>query len=168
MDNIDYRNSDYVHLSDIRRDNDAALHQLQLEEQQQMAEKQNKVKTITIKHGNSSSEYVEVHEKIRLFRETYPSGKIHTEIISHQDGLVVMKASIYVDNEFVSTGHAYEKEGSSFINKTSYIENCETSCVGRALSIFNIGVLDALASAQEVANAIKQQGKQPTISEDPF
>lgn len=167
MDNITYNNSDYVHLSDIQRDNDAALHQLQLEEQQ-MAEKQ-KVKSITISHGGSSNQYVQVHEKVRIFRETYPTGKIQTEIVSHDGGMVVMKASVYVDNELVSTGHAYEKEGAGFVNKTSYIENCETSCVGRALSIFNIGVLDSLASAQEVANAIKQQGKDPKVnSQDPF
>ena len=44
----------------------------------------------------------------------------------------MFKAEVIVDDVLVATGHAYEKEGSSFINKTSYIENCETSAIGRA------------------------------------
>ena len=39
-----------------------------------------------------------------------------------------------------STGYAYEKEGSSFINKTSALENCETSAVGRALAILGFEI----------------------------
>ena len=51
------------------------------------------------------------------------------------------------------------KENSSFINKTSYIENCETSAVGRALGMAGIGIDTAVASAEEVQNAINNQNK---------
>ena len=57
----------------------------------------------------------------------------------------------------LGTGMAYEREGSSNINKTSYIENCETSAVGRALGMAGLGINTAVASSEEVQNAIKQQ-----------
>lgn len=154
MDNLEYKKSNYVHLSDIRKDNDEALHQLQQEEQQM---KENKVKTINIK----GKEYVEVNERIRLFRVNYPLGSIVTEMVSNEGGMCVFKAMVIIDNQCVATGHAYEKEGSTFINKTSYVENCETSAIGRALGAFGIGIDNSVASADEVANAMKQQGKDP-------
>lgn len=61
------------------------------------------------------------------------------------------------EGQVVAEGLAYEKEGSSFINKTSFVENAETSAWGRALANFGIGVDSSVASADEVANAIKQQ-----------
>jgi hypothetical protein len=163
MDNLTYKNTPYVHLSDIQADNDAALAKIQQEEQQM---KENKVKTVTpklnsIKIGKGNKEYVEVHERIRGFREMYPTGSIMTEILTHQDGVVLFKAVVVVDGQIVATGHAYEKEGSTFINKTSYVENCETSAIGRALGAFGIGIDTSVASAEEVANAIKQQGQDP-------
>ena len=55
------------------------------------------------------------------------------------------------------TGYAYEMVGSSQINKTSALENCETSSVGRALGFLNIGIDGSMATAEEIANAIHQQ-----------
>lgn len=102
--------------------------------------------------------YVPVNERIKAFRFIYPRGQIITEIIGLEDGICTMKASVY-DNEgrLLGTGHAQEKEGSTFINKTSFIENCETSCVGRALGNAGIGLDDGFASYEEVANAKLQQ-----------
>ena len=104
--------------------------------------------------------YIEVHERIKHFRENH-DGQIVTEIISNENGVCIFRADILIDGIVMATGHAYEKEGSSFINKTSYIENCETSAVGRALGIFGIGIDASIASAEEVGNAIKQQKKAP-------
>ena len=61
------------------------------------------------------------------------------------------------DGTILATGTAYEKENSSFINKTSYIENCETSAVGRALGFAGFGIDVAIRSAEEAANAEMQQ-----------
>ena len=61
------------------------------------------------------------------------------------------------DGDVIATGTAYEKENSTFINKTSYIENCETSAVGRALGMAGFGIDTSVASAEEVANAIENQ-----------
>ena len=121
-----------------------------------------KLKTINIK----GKEYVEVNERIRAFRELYPKGSIMTEMVSNQDGMCVFKTNIIVDNQILATGHAYEREGSTFINKTSYVENCETSSIGRALGVLGIGIDTSVANAEEVGNAIAQQEQPEEISDD--
>lgn len=103
--------------------------------------------------------YVLVNERVKAFRMLYPNGIITTEIVSLADGVVVMKATISDDNgELLATGYAYEKESSTYINKTSYIENCETSAVGRALGFLGIGIDTSIASYEEVQNAVNNQG----------
>lgn len=106
--------------------------------------------------------YIEVNQRIKAFRQLYPEGFIKTEILSNENGVVVMKAIVgwYMadGSEIVlATGTAYEKETSSYINKTSYIENCETSAVGRALGMIGFGIDTSVASAEEVENAINNQ-----------
>jgi len=104
--------------------------------------------------------YVQVNERVKGFRELFPNGRIECEIIDLTDGVVTMKAFVYdEDGKLLATGFAQEKETSSYINKTSFIENCETSAVGRALGWVGIGVDGSMASAEEVANAIKNQNK---------
>lgn len=103
-------------------------------------------------------DYAEVNQRIKAFRMVYPQGSIPTEIVSIDNGVVIMKASVFTDDgRLLATGTAYEKEDSTFINKTSYIENCETSAVGRALGIAGFGIDVSVASAEEVQNAIQNQ-----------
>lgn len=111
-------------------------------------------------------EYAEVNQRIKAFRMCYPNGTIKTEIISLEDGVVTMKASIFDGIVLLGTGHAQEKEASSFINKTSYIENCETSAVGRALGMCGFGIDTSVASYEEVANAIENQNKPTNEPQD--
>ena len=112
------------------------------------------LKSIDVKGKN----YVEVNQRIKGFRMLYPEGSIQTEILSNENGVVLMKASIIDDKGvLLGTGHAFEKESSSYINKTSYIENCETSAVGRALAMCGIGIDTSIRSAEEVENAINNQ-----------
>lgn len=120
------------------------------------------IKTTPVK----GKEYAEVPERVKAFRKLYPEGRITTEILSIENGVCIMKATVYARNadgeEWVlATGTAYEKENGSFINKTSYIENCETSAVGRALGFIGIGSMESIASAEEVQNAIENQNKPP-------
>lgn len=106
--------------------------------------------------------YAQVNDRVMAFRELYPEGGIHTELISNADGVCVVQASVSDDQgRILATGLAYEKEGSTYINKTSYIENCETSAVGRALGFLGIGADDSICSAEELANAVMNQGKSP-------
>jgi len=104
-------------------------------------------------------EYITVNERIKEFRKLHPNGQILNQVLANADGQVMFQCKIIVDGVLVATAHAYEKEGSSFINKTSYIENCETSAVGRALGLFGIGIDTSIASAEEVGNAVKQQAE---------
>lgn len=109
--------------------------------------------------------YVEVNQRIKAFRMLYPQGDIQTTIISLENGICIMKADIYAEEgKHIGTGTAYEKENSSFINKTSYIENCETSAIGRALGMAGFGIDTSIASFEEVANAIQQQDENKTIT----
>lgn len=102
-------------------------------------------------------QYAEVNQRIKAFRMLYPEGTIETELVSMVDDVCIMRAIIKNGDLVLGTGTAYEKEGSTFINKTSYIENCETSAVGRALAMCGIGIDTSIASKEEVENAIKQQ-----------
>ena len=88
--------------------------------------------------------YAEVPQRVKAFRMLYPQGFIITDMVSNDGGVCVFKATAgyYGENGeayTLGTGTAYEKENSSYINKTSYIENCETSAVGRALGFLSIG-----------------------------
>lgn len=103
-------------------------------------------------------EYAEVNQRIKAFRMVYPQGTIVTDMISNENGVCIFKARVSDDNgHILGTGTAYEKENSTFINKTSYIENCETSAVGRALGMAGFGIDVSVASAEEVQNAINNQ-----------
>ena len=115
------------------------------------------IRTTNIK----GKEYAEVNQRVKAFRTLYPEGFITTEIICREGGLCIIKATVghYADGKSVilATGTAYEKEGSSQINRTSYIENCETSAVGRALGMAGFGIDTSIASADEMNNALLQQ-----------
>jgi hypothetical protein len=114
----------------------------------------NELKTVNIK----GKEYVQVNERIKYFREHYgEEGRINTEILEHVNNAIIIKASIIVNDQVVATGMARERDGDGFINKTSYVENCETSAIGRALGNFGIGIDASVASYEEVANANLQQ-----------
>ena len=115
------------------------------------------IRTTNIK----GKEYAEVNQRVKAFRTLYPEGFITTEILCREGGLCIIRATVghYTDGKSVilATGTAYEKEGSSQINRMSYMENCETSAVGRALGMAGFGIDTSIASADEMNNALLQQ-----------
>lgn len=120
----------------------------------------NKLKTINIK----GKPYVMVNEKVNFFRteSAFENYSLTTEVVTLNDTMVVIKASVKDENDrTIATGYAHEDRGSSQINRTSYVENCETSAIGRALSNLGIGIDSSYASANEVQNAIHQQNTKP-------
>ena len=106
-------------------------------------------------HGK---DYKTVAERLSEFHSDHKEVKsVITEIIQFKDGIVVVKAAVKIGDD-IFTGHAYEEIGSTQINKTSALENCETSAIGRALSSAGYAGSE-FASAEEVATAItKQEG----------
>ena len=105
-------------------------------------------------HGK---EYVLGATKIALARQTLGSElDIVTKVIQQDDKQVMMQADIYISGKHVATGTAQEFRAASRINQTSYVENCETSAVGRALSMCGL-TNSSLGSAEEVGIAISNQ-----------
>ena len=128
-----------------------------------IAEANKALNTVGIEKGKKTTHYVMVNERVKAFRSICPAGRITTKIVSIENGIVTMMAEVADEvGNVIATGFAQEKESSSFINKTSYIENCETSAVGRALGFAGIGIDGSMASAEEVANAIMNQ-RDPAI-----
>ena len=102
--------------------------------------------------------YKTVALRVAEFREKHPDWAIKTKILSAAD-IVQIRASILdPTGRVVATGLAEEVRGSTNINKTSALENAETSAVGRALAFFGLGGT-YIASADEVADAQKQQAE---------
>lgn len=105
--------------------------------------------------------YVLVSDRILYFNETYPDGSISTELLSNpQDTRVVVRACVMVPRKGNSggvqtfTGHSQAVIGEGMVNKTAALENAETSAVGRALAMMGIGVIESIASADEMRKAI--------------
>lgn len=112
------------------------------------------MKTINIK----GKEYITVNERVKAFRKDYPDWQMTDEIVSFSDTFILIKTTISTpEGTPVATGIAQEFRDASNINKTSYVENCETSAWGRALANFGIGIDTSVASADEMASALDRQ-----------
>lgn len=144
-----------------------------------MPDKQLSDKAIDIK----GKKYVLVADRILYFNETYKEGSITTELVSEPDAsLVIIKATIYPDGigsdivkidsestiipigERRFTGYSQAKWGDGYINKTSALENCETSAVGRALAMMGIGVIDSIASVDEIKKTENPAYAKPVVT----
>lgn len=118
------------------------------------------MKTVNIK----GKEYVEVNERLKEFRNNFKDYSLTTEIIELTPEYCVLKAVITDDKGIIrATGLAQENRDSSYINKTSYIENCETSAWGRALGNFGIGIDSAICTADELLMALNAQKAAPKV-----
>lgn len=113
-------------------------------------------------------EYVEVNQRVMGFKFLFPNGRIYTEVINRTENSICIQAFVYEDKDDVTplaTGIAEEEKGTSFINNLSYVENCETSAVGRALGFIGLGITTSIASFEEVKTSeLNDEGDKP-ISE---
>lgn len=122
------------------------------------------IKTIKISRKDKKTNkvitknYAEVAQRIKAFRMVYPSGAIIPEMISNENGICMFKATI-MDNDgnVIAIGHAQENSKSSIINQTNFIENCETSAVGRGLGLAGFGVDVSLSSAEDIKSSMVEQ-----------
>ena len=86
--------------------------------------------------------YAPVQERISEFYREFPDGSIRTRLVKLDGPEVVFEARVFrtagdVESGVYTSGWAREVEGKSPVNRTSHLENCETSAVGRALA--NLG-----------------------------
>ncbi len=118
------------------------------------------MKTVSIKGKN----YIPVNERLKYFREHLPAYSLRTELVLVDAEQALIKAIIRDEKDrIVSEGTSYERADnkSSMVNITSHVENAETSAWGRALGNLGIGIDASVASADEVANAVANQNKEP-------
>ena len=116
--------------------------------------------------GNPIQDYVTVAERIEKFYQRHETGRIVTHIVEHdaERGFILMRAEIYrnADDELpAATGHAYEFKSEGYVQRTSYIEVCETSSVGRALAMAGFEVRRGIASREEMEKAARAARVEP-------
>jgi len=90
------------------------------------------------------ADYETVEERIKRFYETHPDGRIvthdYTSQFDRESGVWRVQAIVFESSADQSTdlmkatGFAFEVDGQGMANKTSALENCETSAIGRALA----------------------------------
>jgi len=109
-------------------------------------------KTVSI-HGK---EYATVALRLAVARRNLGTSlDIVTKVIHHDDKQILMQADIFIDGKHVSTGTAHESKAESRMHQISYVELCDTSCIGRALAMAGL-INDSVASAEEVSLAREQ------------
>ncbi len=109
------------------------------------------------------ADYAEVAERLPLFWKDCPRGRIITEIVVDDGTRIVIRAELYADiadTVPTTTGYAEEIRGSSMVNKTSALENCETSAIGRALANYQYQGSKKRASLEEMVK-VYRQGQEP-------
>lgn len=110
-----------------------------------------KLATIKVQGGK---EYVMVKDRVAEFHNLYPKGSIVTDLMSSDGDVVVFKATVYPEGPGgrFFTGHSASNPTKQ-IEKISPYEVSETSAVGRALAFLNIGIIESIASAEEIKKA---------------
>ena len=129
-----------------------------------MTSKQLTSKAIDIK----GKKYVLVSDRVLYFNETYPNWSIVTQrIMTEEPWIEIFRATVMPDCEKPQryfTGYSQAKWWDWFINKTSALENAETSAVGRALAMMWIWVIDSIASVDEINKAENTAKSKPTVT----
>jgi hypothetical protein len=125
------------------------------------------MKSVNIK----GKQYITVNERLLFFRKqpTFKGWRIKEELVELNDKEGVFKVLIYdTENNLISSAHAQEYRDSSYINKTSFVENGFTSALGRALGYLGIGIDVSIATADEMVNAISNQNKTQKVNSNQF
>ena len=125
------------------------------------------MKSVNIK----GKKYITVNERLLHFRKQpiFKGWRIKEELVELNDKEGVFKVLIYdTENNLISSAHAQEYRDSSYINKTSFVENGFTSALGRALGYLGIGIDVSIATADEMVNAISNQNKTQKVNSNQF
>lgn len=117
------------------------------------------IPTVPIK----GKKYSTVNERHRHLLEYFPEARLNEMILHHDDQRVVVKTELYISDIIYAVGHAEEHRNANFINKTSALENCSSSALGRCLAAFGLSGSE-YASAEELVNALNNQGTTKSVS----
>ena len=112
-------------------------------------------------------EYAPVSERIRLFYDTHPLGRIETELVTRTPHEVVFKATVYrnaTDSQAAATGWAAEREGDGEVNLVACLENTETSAIGRALANLGFTASRRRPSVEEMTKTWRARARLPRRS----
>ena len=110
------------------------------------------IPTVNIK----GKKYSTVNERHKHLLASFPEARFNEEILFHDVDRVIVKVELYIGDVIYSVGHAEEYRNASFINKTSALENCSSSALGRCLAAFGLSGSE-YASAEELVNALNNQ-----------
>ena len=115
--------------------------------------------------GFNLSDYEPVEERLHRAHQANPDLRVITELVAHDDKNVIVKASVFKTGDDLeharpwATGYAQEAIGSTNITRTSWLEVCETSAIGRALANAGYAPKGARASREEMQKASRPAGK---------
>jgi hypothetical protein len=85
--------------------------------------------------GFNLDEYEPVAVRHSRWLEQHPNGRTITHMVSVPGAdICVIRAELWLEDVCIATGYAEEVRGAGNVNRTSHVENCETSAVGRALA----------------------------------
>ena len=110
----------------------------------------------------SAADYAPVAERIRLFYQAHPTGRLITRLVASEGGRIVFRAAAYraaQDIRPAATGWASEREGDGDINAVACLENAETSAIGRALANLGFTASTLRPSAEEIAKANRARAR---------
>ena len=110
------------------------------------------IPTVDIK----GKKYSTVNERHRHLLQYFPEARFNEEILFHDNERVVVKTELYISDTIYAVGHAEEHRNANFINKTSAMENCSSSALGRCIAAFGLSGSE-YASAEELVNALNNQ-----------
>ena len=106
--------------------------------------------------------YSPVADRIALFYEAYPDGRIETELVSRTERDVVFRALVFRhadDLRPAATGWAAEREGDGDVNAVACLENTETSAIGRALANLGFTASRQRPSREEMEKATRVRAR---------
>jgi hypothetical protein len=115
--------------------------------------------------GFNMADYEPVEDRLHRAHADQPDLRVITELVTHDDKTVIVKATVYKTGDDLeharpwATGYAQESIGSSNITRTSWLEVCETSAIGRALANAGYAPKGARASREEMQKASRPTAK---------
>ena len=108
--------------------------------------------------GFNPDNYETVEERLVRWWAAYPNAQIVTTMVHYDGKTVVFRAEGIVDGRVIASGYAEEVHGSSPVNKTSFVENCETSAIGRMIGNSPLGTKPGARPSRQEMQKVERQG----------